>query len=143
MCIFCRIAAHELPASILYEDEFTMAFLEIQPITPGHTIVIPKAHVESFCELSTDDAEHLMRVGQMLDRAFRASTLRCEGVNLVVADGQAAEQDVRHVSLHVFPRFKGDKYTMNLKCNIRKPSSREQLDESTRLIKHALKRIGY
>lgn len=143
MCIFCRIAAHELPASIIYENEQTMAFLELQPITPGHIIVIPKTHAESFCELVTEDVEDLMRVGQLMDRALHASALDCEGVDLVLADGRAAGQDVDHVHLHVFPRFEGDEFELNIDANLRKPAGREELDENTRLIRQALKNIGY
>ena len=87
MCIFCRIASGELPASVVYEDERTIAFLDIQPINPGHVLVIPKVHAESLVELSPEDAAQMMRVGQLMDRALRASELRCEGVNLFVADG--------------------------------------------------------
>lgn len=143
MCIFCRIAAHELPASIVYENERTMAFLELQPITPGHILVIPKTHVESFCELASEDVEDLIRVGQMMDRALRASALHCEGVDLVLADGRAAEQEVGHVHLHVFPRFEGDEFTLSTNSDLRRPTGREELDENTRLIKQALKEIGF
>ena len=125
MCIFCRIAAHELPASIIYEDEHTMAFLELQPITPGHIIVIPKVHAESFRELLAEDVAHLMRIGQVMDRALQASALRCDGVDLILVDGRAAGQDVGHVHLHVFPRFEGDDFELNLNANSRKPSGRE------------------
>jgi len=142
MCIYCRIAAHELPASILYEDERTMAFLEIQPITPGHIIVIPKVHAESLCMLSVEDAEQIMRVGQMMDRALHASDLRCEGVNLVLADGRAAGQDVEHVNLHVFPRFEEDEFELNVNANLGRLPGREQLEESARMIRRALERIG-
>jgi len=143
MCIFCRIAAHELPASIIYENEKTMAFLELQPITPGHIIVIPKMHADSFCELVEEDVAGLMRVGQMMDRALQASALECEGVDLILADGRAAGQDVGHVHLHVFPRFEGDEFELNITDDSRKPIGREALDENTRLIKWALENIGH
>jgi histidine triad (HIT) family protein len=143
MCIFCRIAAHELPASIIYENKRTMAFLEIQPITPGHIIVIPKTHAESFCELVAEDVEDLMRVGQLMDRALHASAMDCEGVDLIITDGRAAGQDIGHVHMHVFPRFEGDEFEWNINSTSRKPTGREELDENTRLIKQALKKIGY
>ncbi len=61
MCIFCRIADHELPASIVYEDEHTMAFLDIQPINPGHVLIIPKTHADSLSDLSKEDAGHIIQ----------------------------------------------------------------------------------
>ena len=138
MCIFCRIASGELPASVVYEDHDTMAFLEIQPINPGHVVVIPKRHAASLADLPVEDAEHLMRVGQMMDVALRQSDLRCEGVNMVMADGRAAGQDVAHIHLHVFPRFEGDGFEMKMDAGTRRPPGREQLNETASKLKSAL-----
>lgn len=133
-CIYCSIAAGELPASVVYEDETTMAFLEIQPVNPGHMVVIPKRHAESLVDLPAEDAAHLMEVGQLMDKVLRQSELRCEGVNLFLADGHAAGQDVSHVHLHVFPRFEGDKFELRMDSSLRKPPRKEQLmDYATKL----------
>jgi len=99
---------------VVYEDDLTMAFLDIQPINPGHVLIIPKQHAESIIDLSADDAAHLMRVGQILDKALRWSDLRCEGVNMYLADGRVAGQDVAHIHLHVFPRFEGDGFELKI-----------------------------
>ncbi len=77
-----------MPASVVYEDESTIAFLDIQPINPGHVLVVPKTHAESLVELSPEDAAQVMRVGQLMDKALRSSGLHCEGVNLFIADGK-------------------------------------------------------
>lgn len=141
MCIFCRIASRELPASIVYEDDQTMAFLEIQPINPGHVLVVPKNHAASMEELLEEDAAHMMRVGQIMDKALRKSDLRCEGVNMFLADGRAAGQDVDHIHLHVFPRFKDDGFELNIQSAMRKPPGRDQLDETAGKIKQALRGV--
>ncbi len=138
MCIFCRIAAGELPASIVYEDHKSMAFLDIQPITPGHVLVIPKHHVESLVHLPPEDAGHLIRVGQILDAALRRSDLCCDAVAMFLADGTAAGQDVNHVHLHVFPRYKGDEVEFSLEPFSRKQPGREQLNADADKIRQAL-----
>lgn len=141
MCIFCRIAAGELPASIVYEDEHTLAFLDIQPVTPGHVLVVPKHHVASFADLPQDDAAHLIHVTQIVDRALKQSDLPCEGVNLFLADGKAAGQDVAHVHMHVFPRFPGDGFTLGNIQDWRQQANREVLNENAAKIREALARM--
>lgn len=138
MCIFCRIASGELPASVVYEDDLTMAFLDIQPINPGHVLIIPKQHAESIIDLSADDAAHLMRVGQILDKALRWSDLRCEGVNMYLADGRVAGQDVAHIHLHVFPRFEGDGFELKIDPSSRRPPGREELNQNANKLKQAI-----
>lgn len=107
-CIFCQIIARQNPASIIYEDEMSLVFLDLFPVTPGHMLVIPKNHNILFIDLPTEEAAHLLIVGQKMDTALRHSGLECEGVSLVLSDGKAAGQEVKHVHLHVFPRFQGD-----------------------------------
>lgn len=141
MCIFCRIASGELPASVVYEDERTIAFLDIQPINPGHVLVIPKAHAESMADLDPEDACQVMRVGQIMDRAIRQSELRCEGVNFFIADGKAAGQEVGHVHLHVFPRFEGDGFGIKLDASERSTPGREQLNDTARKLKESVNNL--
>jgi histidine triad (HIT) family protein len=138
MCVFCRIIAGEVPASKVYEDEQSFAFLDIQPITPGHILVIPKIHTKSLLELPKAEAAHLMVVGQKMDQALRESGLNCEGVNLFLADGRAAGQEVDHVHLHVFPRFEGDGFGFRFGSGYRKQPGREELDRNAEKIRHAL-----
>ena len=143
MCIFCRIAAGELPASIVYEDHHTLAFLDIQPIAPGHVLVIPKRHAETFVALPPEDASHMMRVAQKLDLALRRSELRCEAVAMFLADGLAAGQDVQHVHIHVFPRYLGDGVVLTFDPTTRKQPCREQLNADAEKIRRALQEIPF
>jgi histidine triad (HIT) family protein len=115
--------------------------LDIQPINPGHVLVVPKEHTESLKGLSSENAGHIMRVGMIVSQALRASDLRCEGVNFFLADGKAAGQEVGHVHLHVFPRYKGDGVELKYDQSNYKPPGRKQLDENAKEIKKALERI--
>ncbi len=102
-CIFCRIVAGTEPASMVHQDQVAVAFMDIQPVTPGHLLVVPRLHCASLVNLEPDIAAHLMRVAVRLDVAIRSSGVRCQGVNLLLADGEAAGQDVFHVHLHLIP----------------------------------------
>lgn len=113
-CVFCRIIAGELEASVVHEDERALAFLDIQPLTPGHLLVVPRRHASSLAELSPQDGAELFRIGRRAAAALRGSELRCEGVNFWLADGAAAGQDVFHVHLHVIARFPGDGFKLQL-----------------------------
>lgn len=113
-CVFCRIIAGELEASAVHADERTLAFLDIQPLTPGHLLVAPRRHAASLAELDPDDGARLFRVAQRAAAALRLSGLHCEGVNFFLADGVEAGQDVFHIHLHVFPRFAGDGFGLQL-----------------------------
>lgn len=107
-CIFCRILTGEIPASFVHRDGRCAAFMDIQPVNPGHLLVIPVQHAAYLADIDADIAADLMRVGHAAAAALRASGLPCEGVNFFLADGEAAMQEVLHVHLHVFPRFRGD-----------------------------------
>jgi len=107
-CAFCRLIARELEASVVYEDARTVALMDIQPVTSGHMLVMPRGHSPSLTDLDPGDGAQMFRVAQLAAAALQDSGLRCEGVNLLLADGAAAGQDVFHVHLHVFPRFEGD-----------------------------------
>jgi histidine triad (HIT) family protein len=107
-CIFCRILAGTLPATFVHRDDVCVAFMDIQPVNPGHLLVVPTRHAAHLADIDGELAGHLMRVAHRLAAALRLADVRCEGVNLFLADGAAAMQEVFHVHLHVFPRFKGD-----------------------------------
>lgn len=107
-CMFCDIVAGQAPASLVYTDDEVVAFLDIHPINPGHILVAPRAHAACLADLEAETGGHLFQVGRKLAAAVRRSGVRCEGVNLFLADGQAAGQTVFHVHLHVVPRFAGD-----------------------------------
>lgn len=107
-CIFCDILQARAPSSLVYADDLVVAFMDIQPVNPGHLLVIPRAHAAHLTDLGEGIGGHLFQVGMRLAAAIRSSELRCEGVNLFLADGEAAGQEVFHVHLHVIPRFRGD-----------------------------------
>lgn len=107
-CVFCDIVAGRTPASIVLREEHICAFMDIRPVNPGHLLVIPNAHAAYLADLPPETGGRLFQAAQRLAEALRASGVRCEGVNLFLADGEAAGQEVFHVHLHVLPRFAGD-----------------------------------
>ena len=134
-CIFCAILAGSVPASMVDEDGETIAFLDISPITPGHTLVVPRGHAASLAELDPAAGGAIFRTAMRVAEALRATDLRVEGVNLFVSDGTAAGQEVPHVHLHVIPRFPGD--GLRIQASARQPS-REELDDTAAEISAAL-----
>ena len=134
-CVFCGIVEGRLEASLLYDDQRVVAFMDLNPITPGHLLVIPKAHAASLDELDAEDGAQAFRVAQRLAAAVRASGLRSEGVNLFLADGEAAGQEVFHVHLHVFPRTPGDGFRIDADWRVR---PRAELDESAERVRSGL-----
>ena len=103
-CIFCAIAANEIPSFKVYEDELVVAYLDINPFTKGHTLVIPKTHSAGL--LDTDDAllgEIIVRVKKVA--AHLKSALPCDGFNILQNNGEAAGQTVKHVHFHIVPRY--------------------------------------
>ena len=107
-CVFCRILAGELASSPILESDLVVAFLDIHPWNPGHTLVLPRRHVESFTDLSSMEVEQMALCGQRLAAAMKRGFDGCEAVTFSLADGAAAGQDVPHTHLHVVPRRAGD-----------------------------------
>jgi histidine triad (HIT) family protein len=107
-CVFCEIVSGREPASIVYRDDLVCAFLDIQPVNPGHLLVIPLTHAVHLSDLDMRVGERMFRAAQFLSEAIRHCGVRCEGVNFFLADGAAAGQEIFHAHLHVFPRFEGD-----------------------------------
>lgn len=126
-CVFCAIVAGRSEASIVHEDDHAVAFLDIRPINPGHLLVVPRRHAVLMADLDAELGGHLFRVALLLERAVRRSGVRCEGINLFLADGEAAGQEVFHVHLHVFPRFRGDSFRIGADRSA--TPSRAELDD--------------
>jgi histidine triad (HIT) family protein len=134
-CVFCEIAEGRSPASIIYEDDVVMAIMDIGPINPGHAMVIPRRHFAYMADMDEATGMHLFKVTMRLQQAIRNSSVRCEGINLFLADGEAAFQEILHLHMHVFPRFKGDPFTIDADWSVHPP--REELDRIAADIREA------
>ena len=106
-CLFCKIVAGELPATIVAEDERTIAFMDINPATRGHALVIPRAHTPDVHAIDPEDLEAVAVAAQRLATRVR-DRLGADGVNLLNSSGAAAWQTVFHFHVHVIPRYDGD-----------------------------------
>lgn len=107
-CIFCEIVAGRAEASVVHEDDDVLAFMDIRPWTSGHLLVVPKRHASGLADLEAADGQKVFAAGQRIARAMRGGDSSAEGVNLFLADGAVAGQEVFHVHLHVLPRRRGD-----------------------------------
>ena len=106
-CLFCKIVAGEIPATIVAEDDRTIAFMDINPATRGHALVIPRTHARDVHEIDPEDLKAVAAVAQQLAGKAR-ERLGADGVNLLNSNGPAAWQTVFHFHMHVIPRYDGD-----------------------------------
>ncbi|MER5261931.1 HIT family protein [Actinosynnema sp. NPDC002837] len=134
-CVFCAIVARQAEASVVHEDETVVVFMDLNPVTPGHLLVVPRKHAAGLEDLDGATGAHVWSVGHDMARALRRSNLRCEGINVLLCDGEAAFQTVFHFHLHVIPRHAGDCWT--LKAD---PPERERslLDRDAQAVKDAI-----
>ncbi len=133
-CIFCKLINRELPISVVYEDDKVISFMDLQPINQGHLLIIPKTHATYLNDLKPEVGGHMFETGMMLSKALRESGIRCKGVNLFLADGAVAGQEVFHVHLHVIPRFDGDGFGFKYDISHYDVADREELDKAARYI---------
>ncbi len=134
-CVFCGVAAGIQPAAIVYRDETTIAFLDHQPVTRGHTLVIPREHLENIYPFGDTQAADLMVTGARMARALK-SAFGAAGVNFWMANERAAGQEVMHAHLHVIPRYPNDGF--GIRSLGRSPAGRDQLEEAAAVIRAAL-----
>jgi histidine triad (HIT) family protein len=128
-CIFCRIVRGAAQASFIHRDEWVSAFLDIRPVTPGHLLVVPNEHVAVSHALPDATADRMFSIARQAARGLLEGDLvRAEGVNLFVADGEAAGQEVFHAHLHVIPRFEGDGFEISAAAWRDPPPLRDELD---------------
>jgi histidine triad (HIT) family protein len=106
-CIFCKIVAGELPARIIDEDERTIAFMDINPATRGHALVIPRAHSADLLDIGPEDLNACALAARRLAQRI-SERLGADGVNVINSCGRAAWQTVFHFHLHVIPRYESD-----------------------------------
>jgi diadenosine tetraphosphate (Ap4A) HIT family hydrolase len=135
-CIFCQILKKEAPASFTYEDDSIVAFMDIQPITHGHMLVVPRQHAVLMAEVDETVAMRSFRIARELAALVRR-TLGARGVNLFVADGEVAFQDVPHFHVHVIPRYPKDGFGLTFPKSYSQPPSRAELDTIASAIRGA------
>jgi histidine triad (HIT) family protein len=106
-CLFCKIVAGEIPATLVREDERTVAFMDINPATRGHLLIVPREHAADLLEIGSDDLAACAAAAKELARLV-GERLRASGVNVLNSCGRDAWQTVFHFHLHVIPRYPGD-----------------------------------
>lgn len=106
-CIFCKIAAGEIPSATLYEDEDFRVILDIEPASKGHALILPKEHYANLYELDDEIAAKVLVLAKKLVAAL-TDILKCDGYNIVQNNGQAAGQTVFHYHMHLIPRYEDD-----------------------------------
>lgn len=111
-CLFCRIISGDIPSFKVYEDEHTLAFMDINPANDGHCLVIPKEHSQDVFVIAEDSIAAVVKSARRVARAVQ-TTLQPEGVNLLQSNGATAGQSVYHFHMHVLPRRAGDELKMN------------------------------
>ncbi|MFE3455998.1 HIT family protein [Nocardiopsis aegyptia] len=124
--MFCLIRDGEAAHSLVHSDDLVLAFMDLYPVTLGHVLVVPREHVVGLGEIGDELGARMWSVARRVGQALRSNALdtadtgsgaggrmRCEGVNLFLADGEAAGQEVFHAHLHVFPRYEGDAFSVH------------------------------
>jgi histidine triad (HIT) family protein len=133
-CIFCKIALKQAPASIIYEDETVMAFLDIRPLNEGHTLVIPKKHYVDIFDIPENLLRQFHKVAKKASFAVKKAA-NADGISIIQQNGKAAGQDIFHLHVHVVPRFEGQK--LPLFSDLREVE-RAKLEEMAKKIKQHL-----
>ena len=129
-CVFCKIVAGEIDSIPVYEDANTLAFMDINPIAYGHTLVIPKQHWQNLYEVPDDQLAYVTATAKRVATAIRKALVP-DGVSLVQANGKGAAQSVLHFHMHVIPRTLGDELKINWKLN---PGNPDQIRSAAQRI---------
>jgi len=138
-CVFCDIVAGHAPASIVYENEVALAFMDIHPVHPGHTLVIPRTHVVDLSSCPPGLVGELFQVSARIAPAIATAT-NAAGFNVWTANGKAAGQEVFHLHLHILPRYHDDTFGLRFPQGYPEESSREDLEELAEEIKRVVRR---
>ena len=133
-CVFCKIVAKQIPATVVHEDEHTLAFMDIGQVNPGHVLVAVKKHAENIFALEEAQAAAVFRAAAKVARAIR-SAFEPQGLSVYQANGAAAGQTVMHLHIHLVPRHEGD--GMALTWPVKNPP-REKLAEYAQKIRAKL-----
>jgi histidine triad (HIT) family protein len=137
-CVFCKVVAGRAPASVVYEDKKIMVLMTIRPANPGHVLVITKKHSTALARMEEKTSMHLFKITMRVARAIRKSGLRCEGINIFLADGEP-QQEILHLHMHVVPRFDGDNFRIET-ANGSRPS-RKELDRTANRLRQAYHKL--
>lgn len=133
-CVFCRIIAGQLPGAIVCQDDHALAFMDINPVHPGHTLVVARRHFAAVYDMPPADLAAVAAMAQRVARAVR-DTFRPDGLNLLQANGPGAAQSVQHFHVHVLPRHLGDGLAMNWTP---RPGRREDIAAAAEALARAL-----
>lgn len=133
-CIFCMIASGKIPSATIYEDSHFRVFLDINPVTKGHCLIVPKEHFENIYELDAETAAKVFSLATMLSRTLKKA-LKCDGMNIVQNNGTVAGQTVFHFHMHLIPRYDNDGVTI---LEEQAPGNMEEIEELRKLIKAEL-----
>jgi histidine triad (HIT) family protein len=134
-CVFCRIVARQIPATVVHEDEHTLAFMDLGQVNPGHVLVTVKSHVESLYALDDAQARAVLPAAARIARAIREA-FKPAGLSVYQANGKAAGQTVFHYHVHLVPRHEND--AMALTWPVKNPP-RDKLEEYAQKIRAALR----
>ena len=140
-CILCKLRNEELEVTKIYEDELISVIMDIQPVNPGHMLIFPKKCEALIEDLDDEILSHMMKTAKKMNMALRGSGLPCEGVNLFLADGEAAMQEIPHCHLHIFPRFKNDGFGLKFSEKYTSLPSRDELNDDAEKITNSLHRL--
>lgn len=133
-CIFCRIVAGELPSIPLYEDDTSVAFMDINPAAHGHLLVISREHAVNMLDIGTDQLKGVMATVQKLARAVDQA-LSPEGISIIQSNGPGAAQSVEHFHMHILPRSLYDDLPLNWRLT---PGDRHAIEAAAQKIRAAL-----
>lgn len=112
MCVFCEIAKGNIPCYKVYEDDFVISFLDLNPATKGHTLVVPKKHIDNIFSLSTTDAMAISKAAVHVSNLLKEK-LNVQNLNVVNNNGALAGQSVMHLHVHIIPRYENDQVIIN------------------------------
>ncbi len=140
-CIFCKIIDKEIEASVIYEDDIVIVIMDIQPINPGHVLIIPKKCEQLIINLDDEIVSYMFKIAKKINKSIRNSNVKCEGVNYFLADGEAAMQEIFHSHLHVFPRYKNDGFGLKFSNSYTNLPERKELDLIASEIKTCLNKV--
>lgn len=133
-CLFCKIAGGSIPSATVYEDSNFRVFMDVNPASRGHCLIVPREHFDDIYDLDAETAGKLFSLATLIARALK-DALNCDGLNIVQNNGEIAGQTIHHFHLHLIPRYKGDDFSMQF---VQHEISQGDLDKLRNEIRSAL-----